>query len=98
MTDLGRWLLNLGLPEYEGVFADNKSGAEAAFQQAVGIARGRGAKVLELRAATRLGHLWFDDNKREHARDLPEPIYGGFSEGHDTPDLKDAQELLDAAQ
>jgi predicted ATPase len=49
----------------------------------------------ELRASTCLARLWRDQGKRTEARDLLAPIYGWFTEGFDTPDLKEAKALLD---
>jgi hypothetical protein len=49
----------------------------------------------ELRAATSLARLWRDQGKRTEARELLSPIYGWFTEGFDTPDLKEAKALLD---
>jgi predicted ATPase len=71
--------------------------AEAAswFQRAIDTAAGQQAKSLELRAATSLARLWRDQGKRAQARDLLTPIYGWFTEGFDTADLKDAKALLD---
>jgi predicted ATPase len=47
-----------------------------------------------LRAATSVARLWRDQGKRTDARDLLAPIYGSFTEGFDTPDLKEAAALL----
>ncbi len=69
--------------------------AEAAYQRAIDAARRQGARPLELRAATRLARLWSDQGKRDEARDLLQPNFGYFTEGFDTPDLKDAKALLD---
>jgi predicted ATPase len=60
------------------------------------IAQEQGAKLWELRAAVSLARLWRDQGRRAEARDLLAPIYGWFTEGFDTPDLKDAKALLDA--
>jgi predicted ATPase len=49
-----------------------------------------------LRAATSLARLWDNQGRRSEARDLLAPIYGWFTEGFDTPDLKEAKALLDA--
>ena len=54
-------------------------------------ARGQGAKSYELRVATSLAQLWADRGRRADARDLPAPIYGWFTEGFDTLDLKEAK-------
>ena len=51
--------------------------------------------MLELRAAIDLARLWRDHGKVDDARDLITPVYGWFTEGFDTPDLKDAKALLD---
>ena len=64
-------------------------------QQAIAVARRQGAKGWELPAATSLASLWADCGRRSEARDLLAPIYGWFSEGFDTPDLKAAKALLD---
>jgi predicted ATPase len=70
--------------------------AEAAFQPALEIARAQDAKSLELRTATSLARLWQSQGKRTQAYDLLAPIYGWFTEGFDTADLKDAKALLDS--
>ena len=69
--------------------------AEAAFQEALTIARRHEAKSLELRAATSLARLWQRDGKRDEAREVLAPVYSWFSEGFDTPDLRDGKALLD---
>jgi predicted ATPase len=52
------------------------------------------AKSLELRAATSLARLWRDQGKTPQARELLSPVYGWFTEGFDTRDLKEAKALL----
>jgi predicted ATPase len=69
--------------------------AEAAFAQAVSVARRQGSRGYELRAATSLARLWQDHGRRAEARDLLAPVYGWFTEGFDTADLKAAKSLLD---
>jgi predicted ATPase len=69
--------------------------AEDAFDTALAVARQQNAKSLELRASVSLARLWRDQGKRTEARDLLAPIYGWFTEGFDTLDLKEATALLD---
>ena len=69
--------------------------AEACFRRAIDTAQGQGAKSLELRAATSLARLWTEQGKRGQAHDLLAPIYGWFTEGFETADLRDAKALLD---
>jgi class 3 adenylate cyclase/predicted ATPase len=75
--------------------SDNQAEAENCFQQAITIAQTQQAKSFELRTATSLARLWQQQGKRQEAHDLLAPVYGWFTEGFDTPDLKDAQTLLD---
>jgi predicted ATPase len=69
--------------------------AEAHFERALGVARQQQAKSWELRAATRMARLWRDQGKPQQARELLAPVYGWFTEGFDTRDLKEARALLD---
>jgi predicted ATPase len=75
--------------------ADNQVEAESCFAQAITIAQNQQAKSLELRAATSLARLWQQQGKRQEAHALLAPVYGWFTEGFDTADLKDAKALLD---
>jgi predicted ATPase/class 3 adenylate cyclase len=68
---------------------------EACLARAVATTCHQGAKSLELRAATSLARLWRDQGRRAEAHDLLAPVYGWFTEGFDTADLKDAKTLLD---
>jgi DNA-binding winged helix-turn-helix (wHTH) protein/predicted ATPase len=81
----GRLLLRQGHPE----------AAEKLYRKALGIAREQEAKLWELRAAASLARLWRDQGRRAAARDLLAPVYGWFTEGLATPDLKEAGALLD---
>jgi predicted ATPase len=69
--------------------------AERCFCQAIGIAQQQSAKFWELRAGISLARLWREQGKRDAARDLLAPTYGWFTEGLDTPVLKEAKALLD---
>ena len=69
--------------------------AEAYFERALAVARQQQAKSWELRAAMSMARLWRDQGKRDEASDLLAPVYGWFTEGFDTLDLKQAKTLLD---
>src|SRR5262249_37234905 len=81
----GRLMLRQGLPE----------AAEELYRKALSIAREQEAKLWELRAAASLARLWRDQGRRAAARDLLAPVYGWFTEGFATLDLKEAKVLLD---
>jgi predicted ATPase len=80
-----RALLMRGAPNAE---------VESLLDQALRTARSQQARSLELRAATDLARVWRDQGKRIEARDVLSSIYGRFTEGFETRDLKDAKELL----
>jgi predicted ATPase len=65
------------------------------FERALAVAREQQAKSLELRAAMSMARLWRDQGKRDEAQELLAPVYGWFTEGFDTRDLKEAKALLD---
>jgi predicted ATPase len=69
--------------------------AERLYRKALGIAEEQAAKLWELRAAMSLARLRGDQGRRAEARDLLAPVYGRFTEGFDTQDLKEAKALLD---
>jgi predicted ATPase len=69
--------------------------AQAYLERALTVARQQQAKSWELRASMSMARLWRDQGKRDEARDLLAPVYGWFTEGFDTRDLKDAKVLLD---
>jgi predicted ATPase len=69
--------------------------AEAALDAALAAARHQSSRIFELRAACDLARLWADRGERRNAHDLLAPVYGWFTEGFDTADLKDAKALLD---
>jgi predicted ATPase len=68
---------------------------QSVLEEAIRIARQHQAKSYELRSATSLARLWGEQGRRGEARDLLAPIYGWFTEGFDTADLKEAKRLLD---
>jgi predicted ATPase len=68
--------------------------AQTAFEDALHTARRQQAKAYELRAATSLARLWGEQGRRTEARDLLAPVYGWFTEGFDTADLREARALL----
>jgi class 3 adenylate cyclase len=70
--------------------------AEHSFRTAIEVAQRQGARSLELSATTSLARLLAKQSKREEARAMLAEIYGWFTEGFDTADLKDAKALLDA--
>jgi hypothetical protein len=81
----GQLLLRQGHPE----------AAEELYRKALSIAEEQEAKLWELRAAASLARLRRDQGRRAEARDLLAPVYGWFTEGFGTPDLKEAKALLD---
>ena len=82
----GVFLKSLGSPAEE---------VERALRTALEIAEEQGAFLLKLRAATSLARLWRDQGKVQQARELLAPVYGWFTEGFDTRDLKEAKALLE---
>jgi predicted ATPase len=73
----------------------NVAPAEEAFLAAIAAAQQQNARSFELRAAVSMARLWRDQGKRDEARELLAPVYGWFTEGFDTMDLKEAKALLD---
>jgi len=73
----------------------NTKAAEELYRKALNIAREQEAKLWELRASVALARLWQDQGRRAEARDLLAPIYGWFTEGFGTADLREAKALLD---
>ena len=74
---------------------NDRDEAQASLQQAIRVAQTQQAKSLELRAAASLARLWGEQGRRAEASDLLGPVYGWFTEGFDTVDLKEAKALLD---
>jgi predicted ATPase len=73
----------------------DRAKAKTYFERALSVARQQQAKAWELRAATSLARLWRDQGKVQQSRDLLAPVYGWFTEGFDTLDLKEAKALLE---
>jgi predicted ATPase len=71
------------------------SDVEQCYGEALAVAEAQGAQAFRLRGATSLARLWAEQGDRQKAYDLLAPIYGWFTEGFDTADLKEAQGLLD---
>ena len=84
----GELLLRQGAP-------DVAIEAEACYWQAVEVARQQRAKSWELRATMSLCRLWRKRGRQKEARRMPEEIYGWFTEGFDTQDMREAKALLD---
>jgi class 3 adenylate cyclase/predicted ATPase len=72
--------------------------AETCYQQALAVARKQGARLWELRAAVSLARLWAAQGRGREGYELLAPVYGWFTEGFDTADLKEAKALLDELQ
>jgi class 3 adenylate cyclase/predicted ATPase len=74
---------------------ERKIPPEESFRKAIEIARRQQAKSLELRAVMSLSQLWKRQGKKDEARQMLAAIYAWFTEGHDTPDLREAKALLE---
>jgi predicted ATPase len=74
---------------------DRREDGELEFSRALTVARDQQARMWELRAAASLARLRRDQRCHAEARDLLAPVYGWFTEGFDTPDLKEARTLLE---
>ena len=72
--------------------------AQEYFERALAIAREQQVKSWELRAATSMARLWRSRGKVQQARELLAPVYGWFTEGFDTRDLKEVKALLEELQ
>jgi predicted ATPase len=70
--------------------------AEASLKRALVVARAQQTQLFHLKAARDLARLWGERGERRRAHDLLAPIYDWFSEGFDTPDVREAKALLDA--
>ena len=94
-TGHGLWHAELHRVEGVALLGLNRlEEARSALEAALRIARRQQAKAYELRAATSLARLWGEQGRRAEGRDLLAPLYGWFTEGFDTADLKEAAALL----
>ena len=78
-----------------GLASERHAEAEDCYRHALALARGQAARSWELRAATSLARLWRDQGRSGEACELLAPVYGRFTEGFDTPDLRETEALLD---
>jgi predicted ATPase len=98
VEDTGERYVEAEIYRLEGnlLLAENGSAAaEACYLKALEVAQAQKARSLELRATGDLARLWAEQGRRSGARDLLAPVYGWFTEGFDTIDLKEAKALLD---
>ncbi|MGZ8444699.1 MAG: AAA family ATPase, partial [Candidatus Binatia bacterium] len=90
----GGWYYEAELHRLSGELQAGEQEAETCFQNALKISRSQSAKSLELRAAMSMSRLWQRQGKKAEARRLLAEVYGWFTEGFDTADLKQAKILL----
>jgi class 3 adenylate cyclase len=96
-TGYGHWDAELHRLEGIALLGLNRlEEGQAAIEEALRIAQRQQAKAYELRAAMSIAQLWGEQGRRTEARELLAPVYGWFTEGFDTADLKNAKALLDA--
>ena len=96
--ETGHGLWGAELHRFEGIALFGLGRLEegqVALEEALCVARRQQARAYELRAATSLARLWGEQGRRARAHDLLAPVYGCFTEGFDTLDLKQAEALLD---
>jgi DNA-binding SARP family transcriptional activator/predicted ATPase len=95
-TDEGYWEVELYRLRADLLLIQgDEAAAEASFHKAIEVARRQSAKSWELRATTSLARLWQAQGRQEEARQVLTEIYGWFTEGFDTPDLREAKALLE---
>jgi hypothetical protein len=96
-TGYGHWAAELHRLEGIALLGLNRlEEGQAAIEEALRVAQRQKAKAYELRAAMSIAQLWGEQGRRTEARELLAPVYGWFTEGFDTADLKNARALLDA--
>ncbi|KVD55163.1 ATP synthase subunit beta [Burkholderia ubonensis] len=89
-------IMLLGEPSGDDGAAASNDAAEACFRHAIAVAREQGARSLALRAASSQARLWQREGRIDEARQVLSDVYGGFTEGFDTADLREAKALLEA--
>jgi predicted ATPase len=94
-AETGERFLEAEAHRLRGEIVDDPAAAEACFQQALTISRRQQAKALELRAAVSLTRLYRRQGRCAEARPLLATVFNTFTEGFDTPDLREARILLD---
>jgi predicted ATPase len=99
-TDIAKEQARFGIFTIRGEIAlmspePDAAKAEAYFERALTVAREQQAKSWELRTAMSMARLWHNQGKSQEAHDLLAPVYGWFTEGFDTLDLKEAKALLE---
>jgi predicted ATPase len=96
-TGEGFWTPELHRSRGLVLLAQNKlAEGEASIRQALELSHRQQEKSWELRAATSLARLWGEQGRRAEANELLAPVYGWFTEGFDTADLKEAKALLES--
>jgi TOMM system kinase/cyclase fusion protein len=99
MVDAGQTLYQAELHRLRGELLAEQGAADPEVQDqlacALGVARQQGSRSLELRAAASLARFWQSRSRQAEAREVLEPVYSGFTEGLETPDLVEARELLE---
>jgi predicted ATPase len=96
--ETGHGLWNAELHRFEGIalFGLNRlEEGQVALGKALRVAQKQQAKAYELRAAMSMARFWGEQGRRAEAYDLLAPVYGWFTEGFDTLDLKEAKTILD---
>ena len=95
-TGYGHWDAELHRLEGIALLGLNRlEEGQAAIEEALRVAQRQQAKAYELRAAMSIAQLWGEQGRRTEARELLAPVYGWFTEGFDTADLKNAKALFD---
>lgn len=99
MVDAGQTLYQAELHRLRGELLAEQGAEDSEVEDqlgcALGVARQQGARSLELRAAASLARHWAARGRKAEAREVLAPVFAGFTEGLETPDLVEARELLE---